>query len=572
MAIGVQAQDSAPDLRKDSLLQVVNHTEGAEKLEAYQLLINHLSLSADADTTLRYLPLYEQEALKQDQPLIAGRVRGSISPILFNHGRYEELAARTPDDLAFIATTKAWNAYFKSYWLLVESYMHAGQPALSLEAAARCYEESKSIDAPEARVWPLYILGVSCMRNDRLEECVAYYLQCLREAGTDEACLEVKLQTYTDLLRTYKNLKNQAEQGRLLPVWEADIRRAEATGKYNMTAHWANFYIVCINYYSGLKDGDELEKYIQLAARSTSAQILGVRLAVLRGQQSLAFMRGRYQEAIDYIEQRHAIYTEMGTFEGRMETFLKKAHALAFLAKGDESIEAVEQALAMKDSITNLDIQAQLDELRITHEVDTLAAEKERTRNYLLFALGGCALLALALGIWIYYSRQIARKNRTLARQIRELTEQQEQRDQEMLSRTTFIPSPEEAAAHPDDDGFCPDTRKDRLCIAIRDLLLKDKAYRNPVLTRDYMVDHLGTSKELFSDAFQYCFGMPFNDYINSLRLKDAVRLLEQSDLPVQAISEKVGFGTIRTFQRQFQARYNMSPMDYRSQRKSDDN
>jgi AraC-type DNA-binding domain-containing proteins len=78
------------------------------------------------------------------------------------------------------------------------------------------------------------------------------------------------------------------------------------------------------------------------------------------------------------------------------------------------------------------------------------------------------------------------------------------------------------------------------------------------------MIERIGTNKELFVDAFQYCFGLSFPEYINFLRLKDAITLLEESDLSIEEISERVGFGTVRTFQRQFQAKYNMSPKDYR--------
>lgn len=111
---------------------------------------------------------------------------------------------------------------------------------------------------------------------------------------------------------------------------------------------------------------------------------------------------------------------------------------------------------------------------------------------------------------------------------------------------------------------LCPETRRNQLCIAIRKIILKEKAYRDPNMTRDNLIELLGTNKELFIDAFQYCFEMSFPEYLNLLRLKDAITLLEQSDLSIEEISERVGYGTVRTFQRQFQNKYNMSPKDYR--------
>jgi len=62
-----------------------------------------------------------------------------------------------------------------------------------------------------------------------------------------------------------------------------------------------------------------------------------------------------------------------------------------------------------------------------------------------------------------------------------------------------------------------------------------------------------------------YCFKVTFSDYVNFLRLKDAVQLLEQSDLSIEEISDITGFGTVRTFRRQFNDKYNMAPKDYRS-------
>lgn len=105
---------------------------------------------------------------------------------------------------------------------------------------------------------------------------------------------------------------------------------------------------------------------------------------------------------------------------------------------------------------------------------------------------------------------------------------------------------------------------KNKFCIAIRDIIIKEKIYRNPTLTRDSLIKRLGTSKDLFVKGFQYCFGMSFHMFIVKIRLKEAMILLEESDLSIEEISEKVGFGSVRTFQRQFQSKYNTSPKDYR--------
>jgi AraC-like DNA-binding protein len=267
--------------------------------------------------------------------------------------------------------------------------------------------------------------------------------------------------------------------------------------------------------------------------------------------------RGQYDKAIYWLDTLIEHNTKISELPVVVVFLRNKARVLSKIGKSEESWQIFDRAFQLNDSIHGKEFNAQLDELRTQYEVDKITAEKERNRNYFLFALGGCGLLAITLGIRIYYSRLVTKKNRTMVVQIKELQAEQQRRDEEMLRKTTFE-MPETTY------DFYPESRRDKLCLAIRDLLLKDKIYRNPTLNRDIMVEQLGTSKNLFIEAFQHCFNMPLADYINELRLNDAIALLEQSDLSIEELSEKAGFGSDRTFRRQFQDKYNMSPQNYR--------
>ena len=85
-----------------------------------------------------------------------------------------------------------------------------------------------------------------------------------------------------------------------------------------------------------------------------------------------------------------------------------------------------------------------------------------------------------------------------------------------------------------------------------------------PNISRDKMIEHLGTNSRYFDEAMQSCFKMSWQEYVNHLRLKEAMHYLEKNDLTIEEISEMVGFGTLRTFQRQFLEKYDMSPKDFR--------
>lgn len=74
----------------------------------------------------------------------------------------------------------------------------------------------------------------------------------------------------------------------------------------------------------------------------------------------------------------------------------------------------------------------------------------------------------------------------------------------------------------------------------------------------------MGLSEPYFSKFFRKISGMTFSQYLNSVKLRHAVALLQdrKSDLSVTEISAQCGFDTIRHFNRVFKNITGMSPRD----------
>ena len=87
--------------------------------------------------------------------------------------------------------------------------------------------------------------------------------------------------------------------------------------------------------------------------------------------------------------------------------------------------------------------------------------------------------------------------------------------------------------------------------------------YRENVSVAD-VAENLHISRSSVSHIFSTRLGIHFCDYINALRLADAVELLNNGNYSVTEIAERTGFPTIRTFNRAFLRKYGMSPTDYR--------
>ena len=86
----------------------------------------------------------------------------------------------------------------------------------------------------------------------------------------------------------------------------------------------------------------------------------------------------------------------------------------------------------------------------------------------------------------------------------------------------------------------------------------------NRELSLALLSEELHLSKYYISHLFGKEFNMNFNDYINSLRVSAACRLLCDTTKSVTEISEEVGFATARTFNRAFSKQYKLSPTEYR--------
>ena len=77
----------------------------------------------------------------------------------------------------------------------------------------------------------------------------------------------------------------------------------------------------------------------------------------------------------------------------------------------------------------------------------------------------------------------------------------------------------------------------------------------------------LHLNKYYISHLFSSKLGIRFNDYVNSLRVSQACRLLRDTEMPITEISDAVGFNTQRTFNRAFARFRGCSPGEYRRTR-----
>ena len=73
-----------------------------------------------------------------------------------------------------------------------------------------------------------------------------------------------------------------------------------------------------------------------------------------------------------------------------------------------------------------------------------------------------------------------------------------------------------------------------------------------------------GYNSSYLGKLFSQKMGVSFNSYLDQVRIRQAVYLLDNTDMKVYEISGKVGYKNVDYFHQKFKKRMNISPAEYR--------
>ena len=105
--------------------------------------------------------------------------------------------------------------------------------------------------------------------------------------------------------------------------------------------------------------------------------------------------------------------------------------------------------------------------------------------------------------------------------------------------------------------------RAKMLVARLQEYMLRDRNFANPELNVDQVAKDLKVSRTYLYKKVKENTGLTLQDYINSMRLEDACRLLSASDTLVENVANMCGFNK-STFYRLFREKYNITPAEYR--------
>ena len=554
---------TAGQSQKDSLRNVIANTEGQEKLDAFvRLTTIYLMETQDEqkrDTLFTLYDAMDAEAEQQGNDILRATIRLNRLNAYINVRQYDEIINLAPDYLDFAAKKQAWNLYYQLYTPLVVAYRNKGDNDHALALVSEMYEHAKKRQFNPGMGLALLNMSQVYNRQRRFTEQEECLRECMVLIKDSEISFAVLPRVYTLLGYCLVAQKRYDEAIRTADELEAVIRRSEEASGFPMPDAWIDRCLVYLGAYRQTDQADEAEYYCNMIDSISNGT-----MPLFEERAAIFLERGQYEEALEMANKA----LETVRPEGRIQAMGGKMMIL--LRKGDVegSQYMFHEIIIALSERHNAQMNAQLDEIRTQYEVDKINAAKERIRTYLLFALGGCFLLSLLLGVYIYYSRLVTNKNRSLYRQIKEqdrLTAELRQAVDTGRTPSQWIaPSPpnEQPESIPAPAGT---TQQRQLVAQFHHYLQKEQKYMDPDIDLDAIVSALATNRTYLYEAVKAVTEKTPIDYIYAMRLEDAKQMLEvRFDLNVEVIAEECGFNSRSAFYRHFRERYQINPTVYR--------
>ena len=89
--------------------------------------------------------------------------------------------------------------------------------------------------------------------------------------------------------------------------------------------------------------------------------------------------------------------------------------------------------------------------------------------------------------------------------------------------------------------------------------------YHDSSLNSQRIADMIQMNNAYLGRMFKNSYGRSINDYINTCRLEESMRLLRQTDMSVEEIAQNVGFSNIKYFYVLFKKLTGITPATYRA-------
>lgn len=555
----------------DSIAALLPTLEGIEKLYAYQDLHQLIKFTRTPEEVLTNIHTYGKEAHRQGNLLLEGDAKFLEIEVYFNNRMEDKMYEVLPPYLEFMYQHQQWHSYFSAYNLKISRMIFQEDADQALEEAQTMYDIATRVNYPEGIAAALLNMGKGYNILKRDPEATKTFEEALAMTNGNLHS-PFRLSAYWYLSRQYSVENRVDDLLALIKQWEDEVNQMIAEGD-RPEEHYVELNDIYQGYakaYVRSGDTDKALQYLELARPYTELLGRGTERQLWNLEVNILYTMGRYPEILPIIDRIYQSAKDDNQPHTMAMMLRQKARVYAVLDDADQTETYYEKHIAMRDSITGINLESKLSEMRTKYDVDRHILEKARNRNYAIFAAVGLVLALIALTVWILYSRRLTIKNRALVERIREQDRLHEQLQSCRQSRGNIPPlvgaglvSAQQPAGETIPQAGQTQAA-DELFDRITQLVEKERAYTDSSLNRTSLATLVGSNETYVRRSIQNNTGQTVNDYLNSLRLRHARELLADRSLTIESVAIDSGFGARNTFHNIFRKEYGLTPDEFR--------
>ncbi len=547
LSAALRAQD---DTRRqiDSLSAAIPAMPPEQRYDAYYDLRDLYNAMGDMNGASATLHRYIEDARREGNMEYLGKALLLMAYHYNNYNLTDSLRAAAGPTLDFFAEHGQWGRYYTLRKTYILSLLVGGQLDEGIAEARAMFEFAKARDNDLGKATALMCMGLYYQTlNDMVDaekhhrESVAAFRKVEMGNGSDHLLAYKYLSSVLNAVGKHAEALEVCKECDAKMDYYRNLSGKNPIQEYNLACEYARAYLE-------LGDKDKTRHYLERIRQSPVMAYPSARQDLMFMTWRMYELEGKYDLMLQVQDSLFDLALETGDVESATGTLREQGRSAYKAGNYKKSAEAYRRFWEMRDSLVTQENEARISELSTLYEVDKLEMQKRAQFNYLLLALGLCLLLAILLVSWILYSRNLARKNRTLIDRLGE-------------------------SEPPSDDGpgtppLPSNERQNPLYAKLKALIGEKRPYTDPSLGRRELALMLGTNERYLLEVVRSHYGLSVGEYINGLRLNYARELLSAPAAgdTIEDVAIRAGFGSRNTLYRHFRNQYGMTPDEYRRQ------
>ena len=546
------------DLEQDSLLKVIPTLKDTSRLKAMERLI---SITTNEEQNREYVRTFIEESKKLGNQKAVGWGKIHQLRLYYSQFQTDSIFIFAKKSEAYFLAHELYDWYFKGKQIVTQRYVDQGMYSAGLKEASEAYEKAKELNQPPATIAITLASLANAYFNLGQYDLAINYFNESNQLLKDKEVSALRSENYMHTVTVYINKKDYPTANLYTDSLQLSLDIEKANG-----TEVGMYYYFCEIYrsisFAEMGETQLALEHIKKAKQQLDPQWGEIAPIYLNKAYIYYYQAiGDYKKALEHNEiiLEFCTRNNLPLDSGILERTLNKASILTYLGQYKEACKYYEDYTILSDSLAKASLGLQLNELRTIYELDKAEMEVEqqklsiRAQHNMITGLTCSSILLLIIGLLIYiHSRRLQAKNQLLYKQIQEKGRLEE----EIEEKNTYI-------NQNSTDGEL--IRNGRLFAALKELLKDETIYTQPDIDRKAIAEMLNTNEKYLFDSIKEHTELSFSEYINELRLNLAKKLLSgNNNYTIEDIAIRSGFGSRRTFHRQFREKYKLSPAEFR--------